>query len=218
MVADLVPIRLSLTAGDRYTLWAPRWRDAGDEWEAFLGHDDELYGFHTVADLVAFVRTSRANDLTDHPGWAKLTEANAHQLEPAKNRSFDLVAVEELLAEDPTKKSVRTLAGALAVVSSLGSVCELTAVTKFFNGNPSLGTLTGGFEQFTGRAGSSRWAGIGEIVARNWDAVLDAIDAVVATPDVDSAAAARAADELAEPAPEEPDEDDPTTDEPATVD
>ena len=43
MAADLVPIRLSLSAGDRYTVWAPRWRDAGDEWEAFLGKDDDLY-------------------------------------------------------------------------------------------------------------------------------------------------------------------------------
>ncbi|HTM85537.1 MAG TPA: primosomal protein [Mycobacterium sp.] len=215
MAADLVPIRLRLTAGDRYTLWAPRWRDGGDEWEAFLGKDDELYGFDTVADLVAFVRTDGTNDLADHPRWAALTEANAHRLEPARNRSFDLVAVEELLAEDPTKKSVRALAGALAVVSALGSVCELTAVTKFFNGNPSLGTLTGGIEQFTGRAGISRWEGIGEIVARNWDAVLDAIDAVVATPTVDGAAAAKAADELAEPAPEEPEQDDPIGDDPA---
>lgn len=43
MAADLVPIRLSLSAGDRYTVWAPRWRDSGDEWEAFLGKDEDLY-------------------------------------------------------------------------------------------------------------------------------------------------------------------------------
>ena len=32
MAADIVPIRLGLTKGDLYTLWAPRWRDEGDEW------------------------------------------------------------------------------------------------------------------------------------------------------------------------------------------
>jgi len=207
MAADLVPIRLSLTAGDRYTLWAPRWRDGGDEWEAFLGRDDDLYGFATVADLVAFVRTDTDNDLTDHPAWPTLTEANAHRLEPARSRSFDLVAVEEWLAENPTKKSVRSLAGALAVVASIGSVCELTAVTKFFNGNPSLGTVTSGIDYFTGRAGQARWEALGEIVARNWDGVLDAVDTVVTTPDVDAAAASTAADELAEPAPAEPEDD-----------
>ena len=67
MAADLVPIRLSLSEGDRYTVWAPRWRDSGDEWEAFLGKDDDLYGFESVADLVAFVRTDTDNDLVDHP-------------------------------------------------------------------------------------------------------------------------------------------------------
>src|SRR5271154_5859233 len=51
MVAELVPIRLSLSIGDRYTVWAPRWRDAGDEWEAFLGKDDDLYAFEAVPDL-----------------------------------------------------------------------------------------------------------------------------------------------------------------------
>lgn len=203
MAADLLPIRLSLTAGDRYTLWAPRWRDGADEWEAFLGKDEDLYGFDSVADLVAFVRTDRDNDLTDHPKWAALTEANAHRFDPGKNYRFDLVAVEEWLAEDPTKKSVRALAGALAVVSSIGSVCELAPVTRFFNGNPSLGTVTSGFDHFSGRAGLARWHAIGEVVSRNWDTVLDAIDALVTTPQVDSAAAGRAADELAEPAPAE---------------
>src|ERR1700694_2272203 len=33
VAADIVPVRLGLTKGDLYTLWAPRWRDAGGEWE-----------------------------------------------------------------------------------------------------------------------------------------------------------------------------------------
>ncbi len=67
MAADIVPVRLGLTKGDLYTLWAPSWRDADDEWQAFLGKDDDLYGFESVADLAAFVRTNTDNDLTDHP-------------------------------------------------------------------------------------------------------------------------------------------------------
>ena len=139
MVADLVPIRLSLSIGDRYTVWAPRWRDAGDEWEAFLGKDDDLFAFEAVPDLVAFVRTDSDNDLVDHPAWKDLTSAHAHDLDPAKDRQFDLIAVEELVAEKPTEESVTALAGALAIVSSIGSVCELPAVSKFFNGNPDPG-------------------------------------------------------------------------------
>lgn len=200
-----------MTTGDRYTLWAPRWRDAGDEWEAFLGRDDDLYGFETVADLAAFVRTNPDNDLIDHPGWKPLTEANAHKLYPAEDNQFDLIAVEEVVSEKPTEESVTALANTLAIVSSIGSVCDLPAVMKFFNGNPSLGTLAGGIGHFTGKAGLKRWNAIAEAIARNWDDVLAAIDGVVSTPDVDAAASARAADELAEPRPDEDEEEEEVT-------
>ncbi|QNI05884.1 primosomal protein [Mycobacterium kubicae] len=205
MAADLVPIRLSLTDGDRYTLWAPRWRDAGDEWEAFLGKDEDLYAFESVADLVAFVRTDSDNDLTDHPGWKKVTEGHARDLDPAQDKQFDLVAVEELVAEKPTEESVNALAGALAIVSSIGSVCELAAVSKFFNGNPSLGTVSGGIDNFSGKAGQKRWNAIAEVIGRSWDDVLKSIEGIVSTPDVDEELSVKAAEELEEE-PEEPEE------------
>lgn len=199
MAAELIPIRLGITAGDLYTLWAPRWRDSGDEWEGFLGKDENVFAFASVADLAAFVRTDSDNDLAQHPAWEAMTRANAHRLEPAEDRQADLIAVAEQLAEKPTEDSVGALANTLAVVSSLGSVCELPTVTRFFNGNPNLGLVTGGLEQFTGRAGRKRWDTVGEIVARGWDGVLSAIDEIVVTPEVDEGIAAAAADELAEP-------------------
>ena len=58
VASDIVPIQLSLTAGDLVTLWAPRWREDGEEWEAFLGDDDALFAFPEVAQLAAFVRTA----------------------------------------------------------------------------------------------------------------------------------------------------------------
>jgi len=204
-MADLVPIRLSLSAGDRYTVWAPRWRDGGDEWEAFLGRDEDLYGFETVADLVAFVRSDPDNDLVDHPAWDDLTSAHAHTLEPAKDKQFDLVSVEELVAEKPTEESLNALAATLAIVSSIGSVCELAAVSKFFNGNPDLGTVSGGLDHFAGKAGHKRWNSIATIIGRSWDDVLSAIEGIISTPDVDADASAKATDELAEER-EEPDD------------
>ncbi len=217
MAADIVPVRLGLTKGDLYTLWAPLWRDDEDEWQAFLGKDEDLYAFESVADLVAFVRTSKDNDLTDHPAWAALTEANAHLLDPSEERQHDLVGVPELVAEKPTDETVRALLKALAVVQALGSVCDLTAVAKFFNGNPVLGSLGGGVDAFAGRAGRKRWAEIEAVIGRSWDGVIDAIDGVVTVPDVDAAASEKAAAELAEPAPEleEPEE---TPDEEFVVD
>lgn len=199
MAAQLVPIRLSVTAGDLYTLWAPRWRDAGDDWEAFLGKGDDLYAFTSVADLAGFVQSGAENDLSDHPAWKRLTAANAHKLMPADDRHADLVAVEDLLAEKPTEESVAALATALTVAASIGSVCELPPVTRFFNGNPSLGMVSGGMEQFSGRAGKKRWNIVGTVISRSWNDVLAAIDEVITTPEVDARASARAAAELEEP-------------------
>lgn len=205
MVAELVPIRLGLSIGDRYTVWAPRWRDGGDEWEAFLGKDEDLYGFETVSDLVAFVRSGADNDLVDHPAWKNLTSAHAHKLQPAEDKQFDLVVVEELVSRKPSEKSVTALAAALAIVSSIGSVCELTAVSKFFNGNPGLGSVAGGMEHFSGKAGQKRWNSIAEVIGRSWDDVLTAIEELIGTPDVDAGLSAKIDDELAEE-PQEPEE------------
>lgn len=199
MAAELVPIRLGITAGDRYTLWAPRWRDGADEWEAFLGKDEDLFAFESVADLVAFTRTDTGNDLTDHPAWPKLAKANAHKLEPAEDRHADLIAVPEILADKPTEASVAALAGTLAVASSIGAVCDLPTVMRFFNGNPNLALVAGGIDQFSGRAGRKRWAVVGDIIARGWDGVVSAIDEVITVPPVDERAVARATAELAEP-------------------
>ncbi|OBK53398.1 primosomal protein [Mycobacterium sp. 1081908.1] len=217
MAADLVPIRLSLSAGDRYTVWAPRWRDAGDEWEAFLGKDEDLYAFESVADLVAFVRSGADNDLADHPGWQDLTSAHAHDFEPGEDRRFDLVVVEELVSEKPTEESVSALAGALAIVSSIGSVCELAAVSKFFNGNPTLGTVAGGIDTFTGKAGQKRWNAIAEVIGRSWDDVLSSIEEIISAPEVDEKASEKAAEELAEER-EEPEEEEAEAEEEAVED
>lgn len=202
MAAEIVPVRLGLTKGDLYTLWAPSWRDADDEWQAFLGRDEDLYAFESVADLVAFIRADKDNDLTDHPQWTALIEGSAHRCDPAEDHQHDLVGVPDLVAEKPTEESVATLLGVLTIVQALGSVCDLTAVSKFFNGNPVLGSVGGGIEAFGGRTGRKRWTEIEAVIGRSWDGVLDAIDSIVTIPDVDAAAAQKAADELAEPAPE----------------
>ncbi len=208
-MADIVPIELGLDDREVFTLYAPRWRDANDEWEAFLGKDDDLYAFESVPDLVAFVRSNTDNDLADHPAWEALTTASAHKLKPKDDRRYDLVNVYELLAEKPTQESVEEVAGTLAIASAIGSVCELAAISKFFNGNPVLSSVSGGIADFSDRAGLRRWDEIGAVVGKGWDKVIDAIDEVISTPDVDVDASSKADAELDEPAPEEePEEED----------
>ncbi|MGV9820415.1 primosomal protein [Nocardia xishanensis] len=193
---DIVPIELGLTDGDLVTLWAPRWRDGDDEWMAFLGHEDALYGFDTVAELAAFIRTNSDNDLVDHPAWKVVAGLSAVELEPEENFSFDLVAVPELAAGDPDVETIAELEDTLGMVRNIGEVCELETVTKFFGSHPVLGALPGGVTAFVGRDGEELWDQIGSAIAKDWDAVLDAIDSVVATPDVDAEAVAVAEAEL----------------------
>jgi hypothetical protein len=202
-VADIVPIELALDDRDVFTLYAPRWRDANDEWEAFLGKNDDLYAFETVADLTAFIRSNTDNDLTDHPAWEALTSGSAHKLTPREDKRFDLIKVYELLAEKPTQESVEHLAGTLAIASAIGSVCELAGISKFFNGSPVLSSVSGGIDNFSDKTGLRRWYEIGAVVEKGWDKVIDAIEGVISTPDVDSEASEKAGAELEEPALEE---------------
>jgi len=80
VASDIVPIQLSLTEGDLVTLWAPKWREDGEEWEAFLGDDDALFAFPSVAQLAAFVRTEPEHDLADHPAWSLVPDLTVAEL------------------------------------------------------------------------------------------------------------------------------------------
>ena len=101
VASDIVPIQLSLTEGDLVTLWAPKWREDGEEWEAFLGDDDALFAFPEVAQLAAFVRTATEHDLIDHPAWPLVPDLTVAELTPEETQRYDIVGVPELVAEDP---------------------------------------------------------------------------------------------------------------------
>ncbi|WP_137724618.1 primosomal protein [Prescottella subtropica] len=196
MAGDIVPIELGVTRGDLVTLWAPRWREGDDEWEAFLGHEDDLYGFESVAALAAFIRTNDDNDLVEHPAWPTISKLAAPELEPEESVAFDLVGVLDLAAGDPEPLAVAELDETLTMVRTLGEVCDLDPVVKFFENHPELGHLRFGVGQFAGRDGEKLWDRIGTAIADDWDAVLDAIDAVVTTPAVDAQALAGAEAEI----------------------
>ncbi|HEY5852818.1 MAG TPA: primosomal protein [Aldersonia sp.] len=193
---DIVPIELGLTDGDLVTLWAPRWREGDDEWEAFLGHGDSLYGFEAVADLAAFVRADNDNDLVDHPAWPTVKALSATEFEPSEEHAYDLIGVPELAAGDPDPETVAELDETLTMVRDIGEVCELAPVQKFFAANPVLGVLGSGAGAFAGREGMELWDRIGTAIAQDWDGVVDAIDQVVDVPEVDAEAVAVAEAEL----------------------
>jgi hypothetical protein len=198
MAADIVPIELSVTAGDLVTLWAPRWREDGEEWEAFLGDDENLFAFADVAALVGFVRTSGDHDLIDHPAWALVPQLPAPDLRPVESHRYDLVGVPELVTQSPDTWVIGELADVVSIVRSLADVCGLDVVHDVLDSTLGFSMLDGGTLAFGGREGARHWDALCTVIAQRWDEVIDALDGVVRSPDVDAAALDAAATELSE--------------------
>ncbi len=197
MASDIVPIQLSLTEGDLVTLWAPKWREDGEEWEAFLGDDEALFAFPEVTQLAAYVRTADDHDLIDHPAWSVVPDLSVGELTPEETQRYDVVGVPEIVAEDPDTWTIGELAEITDIVRSIAEVCDLEAVTRVLDSTPAFGLLHQGTLPFVGREGSRLWAQLVETVAQRWDDVIDAIDDMIDTPDVPGTALAAAEKEAA---------------------
>lgn len=197
MATDIIPIELGLPQGDLVTLWAPRWREEGEEWEAFLGDDEDLFGFPDAAHLAAYVRTAEQHDLVDHPAWNHVPELNVPELIPDDDHSYDLVGVPELVAEEPDSWTISELAEIIGIVRSLADVCELDEVHEVLDAHEGFSLLQQGRLPFTGREGAKLWADLSEAVVEKWDIVLDAIDELVTVPEIDEATLEATAGELA---------------------
>ncbi|TVT48599.1 primosomal protein [Amycolatopsis rhizosphaerae] len=197
MAQDIVPIELGLPQGDLVTLWAPRWREDGEEWEAFLGDGDDLYAFPDAAHLAAYVRTAEQHDLIDHPAWSAVPALNVPELIPDDDHSYDLVGVPELVAEDPDSWTISELAEIVGIVRSLADVCELDEVHEVLDATEGFSLLEQGRLPFTGREGERLWTDLSEAVSEKWDIVLDAIDGLITVPEVDATVLEQTAEELA---------------------
>ncbi|MEV1291301.1 primosomal protein [Pseudonocardia sp. NPDC049635] len=198
MASDIVPIRLALTRGDVVTLWAPPWREDGEEWEAFLGDDEHVFVFDEVAGLAAFVRTASGHDLEDHPAWSVVPGLSVGELTPDDAHRYDLVGLPELAAEDPDAWTVQELHETVSMVRSLADVCDLENVVAALDGEPTFALLRDGATAFAGRDGARRWTALSEAIARHWDEIVDTVDDLVATPGIDSGALEKARAEASE--------------------
>ena len=174
---SIIPVQLELTSGTYYTLWAPSWRENGEEWQAFLGSDDSLYFFTSPAELLAYIHSDAPIDLAEHPKWRAFINKDAEsQAVPAARHVYDLVAVPAMLAQKPSYAAVDKVERSLAIARSLGRVCGIERVSSFFNSYSLLSNLNRGAEHFAGDDGSGEWSAIGQTILSNWGPVLDALD------------------------------------------
>jgi hypothetical protein len=195
MAQDIIPITLALTAGDLITLWAPRWRQDGEEWEAFLGDDDALFAFTDPADLASWIQRAdadgTAHDLADHPAWGVVGKLSVDELTPEDVQRYDVVGVPELVANEPDTWTVDELAETVAMCRSLGDVCDLDVVHDVLDASAGFAALSSGAPAFGGRDGAAAWSELADVVAERWDEVVDAVDGMIRVPEVDTALAER---------------------------
>jgi hypothetical protein len=105
--------------------------------------------------------------------------------------------VPEIAAEDLDTWTVGELAEIVEMVRSIADVCDLEVVTEVLDSAPAFGLLHQGTLPFAGREGTRLWNQLVETIAERWDDVIDAIDDMIDTPEVDTAALAAAEKEAA---------------------
>ncbi|MDO4685692.1 MAG: hypothetical protein Q4A92_04025 [Corynebacterium sp.] len=180
----IVPVSLELTEGTFYTLWAPLWKEHGQEWQAFLGYGDHVYLFSSPAELLVFLESGAKHDLTTHPKWGAFQQGDATRVVPTERNDVSFVEVPAYLAGRPSHSNVGKVARAFALARSLGSVCSITEVESLFSGHSILGNVERGHDHFGGEHGLNEWSAIGRVILTNWDKAVDALDTVVHTPEI----------------------------------
>ncbi|MCF4006008.1 hypothetical protein L1O03_02295 [Corynebacterium uropygiale] len=190
--ATIIPISLSLTEGDFYTLWVPTWREHGAEWTAFLGDEDDVFVFESPAKLLAFLESGASHDLQSHRQWEAFAQKDATRVVPNTDGQLDIIGAPALLADRPTYTTVKEVSRIFRVTRALGTVSGADHVSVFFASHSVLGNVDRGSEHFSGNAGLGEWSAIGRAVLDNWRTVVEDLDAHVKVVDVDEDAAAAA--------------------------
>lgn len=201
----ILPVKVSLTEGDFYTLWAPLWKEHGAEWQAFLGDDDHVLVFNSPEELLVFVEENSSHDLTSHPKWKSFHSGPATRVVAGEKDYYDIIGAPAMLAERPSHANVSALARTFRLARSLGEVTSATDSTVFFASHSVVGNVERGFDHFSEDQGMSEWSAIGRAVLSNWSKVVSSLDGQirVVEGDADKATEARARIEAAQQAAEE---------------
>lgn len=187
----IVPVQLSLTEGDFFTLYAPKWRQNGTEWHAFLGDDVNVLLFNSPAELLAFIESGARHDLLGHPHWESFNAREADRVVPGKRDEYDLIGVPEYLAGRPSHENVSTVARNLEIAEHLAEVAGCNKTSIFFASHSILRNVPRGAEHYSGDQGLSEWSGVGRVILGNWKQVIEDFDEavkIVPSSDLDSAA------------------------------
>lgn len=168
-----------MSEGDFYTLWAPKWRQNGSEWQAFLGDEDAVLGFESEAALLCFLESGHRHDLLDHPDWDTFAASGANRVTPTAQHLYDLIGLPEYLAGRPSYDNVAAVGRGLEIAEALATVTAAEHAVIFFASHSILRNASRGADHYSGDQGMSEWTGLGRVVLSNWKQVMEDLDAQV---------------------------------------
>lgn len=172
----IVPIELSLTEGDFYTLWAPKWHHDGADWQAFLGDDESVLVFNTPAELLAYIESDAQHDLLSHPEWEAFDARPADRVVAHKRDHYDLIGVPAFLAGRPSHDNVSSVARCFKLANALGAVAGADHTNIFFASHSVLRNVERGSDHYSGPAGMQEWSSVGHVILSNWADVITDLD------------------------------------------
>lgn len=175
----ILPVKLSLTEGDFYTLWAPTWRQGGSEWQAFLGDDNDVLAFHSPEELLIYLEDHPQHDLTDHPQWDSFQSGTQDRVVPDAKNEYDIIGLPHYLAGRPSHENVSATARTFQITRSLAEVAAAQDASIFFATHSILGNVNRGHEHYAGPDGLDEWSGVGRAVLTNWENVVHSLDEAI---------------------------------------
>jgi hypothetical protein len=194
----IVALEIESTAGSYVTLWAPGWVAGGEQWQAFLGDDSGVFGFPSPAALLAWLRDNGrgTHDLSDHPRWSAFLENAERKVTPRASGKISFIDLPDKLAGRPSFENTKAVAAAFDVLRSLGAVCGIDKVNRWFRSYSVLANVARGADHYSGDNGLSEWSSVGHAVLGNWPELLDAVDEQFVTPEVPEDAVSRAQSDI----------------------
>ncbi len=182
----ILPVKMSLTEGDFYTLWAPTWKEKGAEWQAFLGDDQSVLVFHSPEELLVYLNSTNAHDLADHPKWAEFQQQGDDRVMPNEKQYYDIIGAPDFLAGRPSHENVSSLSRVFQISRSLADVASAEQAQIFFASHSILNNVSRGSDHYSGDNGLQEWSGVGRAVLANWESVVKDLDGAVRVVDTQS--------------------------------
>lgn len=172
----ILPVKISLTEGDFYTLWAPTWRQGGSEWQAFLGDADNVLVFNSPEALLVYLEDHDDHDLVDHPKWSAFQSGGDDRVVPGEKNYYDIVGLPSFLAGRPSHENVSAVSRTFQLSRSLAEVAAAQDASIFFASHSILNNVHRGHEHYAGPTGLDEWSGVGRAVLANWENVITSLD------------------------------------------